>query len=187
MRMMKTKSNVIVALILIMLVSSLAFAQGGTQSGLSSRLYQKLVKEKEMVTGVGGFMDEKRGVGAFYTNATLRPGVKTEDIEAAVYAEIERLKTEPIADWELQKAKNTTRRNLINGLQSSIARAIQIGQYTVYYNDPNLINERLNKVAAVTKEDVQRVAKQYLVDTNRTVVITMPKAKAKPATGASGQ
>ena len=157
------------------------------QSGQSSRLYQKLVKEKEMVSGVNGFMDEKRGVGALYTNATLRPGVKTEDIEAAVYAEIERLKTEPIADWELQKAKNTTRRNLINGLQSSIARAIQIGQYTVYYNDPNLINERLNKVAAVTKEDVQRVAKQYLVDTNRTVVITMPKAKAKPATGASGQ
>ena len=157
------------------------------QSGQSSRLYQKLVKEKEMVSGVGGFMDEKRGVGALYTNATLRPNVKTEDIEAAIYAEIERLKTEPIADWELQKAKNTTRRNLINNLQSSILRAITIGQYTVYYNEPNLINERLNKVAAVTKDDVQRVAKQYLVDTNRTVVITLPKAKAKPATGASGQ
>jgi len=157
------------------------------QSGQSSRLYQKLVKEKEMVTGVGGFMDEKRGVGAFYTNATLRPGVKTEDIESAIYAEIDRLKKEPIADWELQKAKNTTRRNLINGLQSSLLRAITIGQYTTYYNEPNLINERLNKVAAVTKEDVQRVANKYLVDTNRTVVITMPKAKAKPATGASGQ
>ena len=59
-------------------------------------------------------------------------------------------------------------------------RAITIGQYTTYYNEPNLINERLNKVAAVTKEDVQRVANKYLVDTNRTVVITMPKAKAKP-------
>jgi predicted Zn-dependent peptidase len=157
------------------------------QSGQSSRLYQKMVKEKEMVTGVGGFMDEKRGVGAFYTNATLRPGIKTEDIEATIYAEIERLKKEPIADWELQKAKNTTRRNLINGLASSLSRAITIGQYTTYYNEPNLINERLNKVAAVTKEDVQRVANKYLIDTNRTVVITMPKAKAKPATGASGQ
>jgi zinc protease len=157
------------------------------QSGQSSRLYQKLVKEKEMVTGVGGFMDEKRGVGALYTNATLRPNVKTEDVEATIYAEIERLKKEPIADWELQKAKNTTRRNLINSLQSSLSRAITIGQYTTYYNDPNLINERLNKVAAVTKEDVQRVANKYLLDTNRTVVITMPKAKATPATGTSGQ
>jgi zinc protease len=157
------------------------------QSGQSSRLYQKLVKEKEMVTGVGGFMDEKRGVGALYTNATLRPGVKTEDIEAAIYAEIDGLKKEPIADWELQKAKNTTRRNLINGLQSALTRAIFLGQYAVYYNEPGLINNRLDKVAAVTKEDVQRVANKYLVDTNRTVVVTMPKAKAKPATGASGQ
>ena len=89
-----------------------------------------------MVTGVGGFMDEKRGIGAFFTNATLRPGIKTEDVEAVVYAEIERLKKEPIADWELQKAKNTTRRNLINSLQSSLSRAIIIGQYAVYTTTP---------------------------------------------------
>jgi predicted Zn-dependent peptidase len=157
------------------------------QGGQSSRLYQKLVREKEMATFVGGFMDEKRGVGAFYTNATLRPNVKMADVEAAIYEEIERLKKEPIAEWELQKAKNTTRRNFINGLQSSLNRAVTIGQYTVYYNEPNLINTRLDKVAAVTKEDVQRVANKYLLDTNRTVVITMPIAKAKPATGASGQ
>src|SRR5688572_1013825 len=140
-----------------------------------------------MVSGVAGFMDEKRGVGAVYTNATLRRNTKTEDVEAVAYEEIERMTQEPIADWELQKAKNTTRRNFINGLQSSLNRAVTIGQYTVYYNDPNLINVRLDKVAAVTKEDVQRVANKYLVDTNRTVVVTMPKAKAKTATGASGQ
>lgn len=157
------------------------------QSGQSSRLYQKLVKEKEMVTGVGGFMDEKRGIGGFYTNSTLRPGVKPEDVEAIIYAEIERLKKEPIADWELQKAKNTTRRNFINGLQSSLSRAVSMGQYTVYYNDPGLINTRLDKVAAVTKEDVMRVANKYLVDTNRTIVVTMPKPKAKSATSATGQ
>lgn len=157
------------------------------QNGQSSRLYQKLVKEKEMVTNVNGFIDEKRGVGAFYTSATLRPGIKTEDVEAAIYEEIERLKKEPIADWELQKAKNTTRRGFITGLQSSLNRAVTMGQYTVYYNEPNLMNTRLDKVAAVTKEDVQRVANQYLAATNRTVVVTMPKAKAKGTTSASGQ
>jgi zinc protease len=157
------------------------------QGGQSSRLYQKLVREKELVTTVGGFMDEKRGTGALYSTSTLRPGAKPEDVEAVVYAEIERLKTEPIADWELQKAKNTTRRNLINGLQSSLLRAVTLGQYTVYYNEPGLINNRLDKVAAVTKEDVQRVANKYLVNTNRTVVITMPQAKPRPATGSTGQ
>jgi predicted Zn-dependent peptidase len=156
------------------------------QSGQSSRLYQKVLKEKEMVTNIGGGMDERRGVSALITSAQLRPGVKTDDVEAVIYAEIERLKTEPIADWELQKAKNTTRRGFIEGLQSSLNRAIQLGQLTVYYGDPNLINTRLDKVMAVTKEDVQRVAKKYLADTSRTVVVTMP-AKPKSTTSASGQ
>jgi predicted Zn-dependent peptidase len=165
---------------------ALQVLSAGLQSGQSSRLYQKLVKEKELVTSVGGFIDEKRGPGAFYTSATVRQGMKPEDVEAVIYEEIERLKKEPIADWELQKAKNSTRRGFINGLQSSILRAITIGQYTTYYGDPNLINTRLDKVAAVTKEDVQRVANKYLRDTNRTVIITMPKAKPR-ATAAGAQ
>jgi zinc protease len=153
------------------------------QSGQSSRLYQTLVKDKQLVTSVNGFADEKRGTGAFYISATLKPGVKTADVEAAIYDEIVRLQKEGIADWELDKAKNNTRRGFITGLQSSLSRAIQIGVWTTYYNDPNLINTRLDKVSAVTKADVQRVANKYLTAANRTVVITMPKAKG-PATAA---
>lgn len=148
------------------------------QGGQSSRLYQKLVKDKELTTGVNGFMDEKRGLGALYVGANLRPGATTAAVETAIYEEIERLKKEPIADWELQKAKNSTRRAFINNLQSSLSRAINLTQYAIYYKDPGLINLRLDKVDAVTKADVQRVANKYLRDTNRTVVITMPKAKA---------
>jgi zinc protease len=144
--------------------------------GSSSRLNQKLVREKEMVTTAGSFAQETRGVGGFYITATPRPNIKTDDVEAAVYDEIARLQKEPIADWELQKAKTGARRNYINGLQSSLGRANSIGLYAVYYGDPNLINTRITKVEAVTKEDVQRVANKYLVQTNRTVVITVPKA-----------
>ncbi len=151
------------------------------QSGQSSRLYQALVKDKQMVQSVGGFADEKRGTGAFYTSATVRSGVKPADVEDAIYNEIERLKKDGIADWELQKAKNTTRRNFINSTQSSLSRALNLSVWTVYYNDPNLINTRLDKVNAVTKADVQRVAQKYLVATNRTVVVTIPKPKTATA------
>jgi zinc protease len=149
---------------------------GGGGGGGSSRLNQKLVREKEMVTSASSSAQETRGVGGFYVTATLRPGVKTEDVEAAIYDEIARLQKEAIADWELQKAKSGARRNYVNGLQSSLGRATSIGQYAVYYGEPNLINIRIDKVNAVTKEDVQRVANKYLVQTNRTVVITVPKA-----------
>jgi len=149
---------------------------GGGAGGSSSRLYQKLVRDRELVNSVNCGMAESRGAGPFRVTATLRRGVKSEEVEAAIYEEIERLKKEPIADWELQKAKNAARRNFINGLQSSLARANTIAQYTIYYNEPNLINTRLDKVAAVTKDDVLRVANKYLKETNRTVVITVPKA-----------
>jgi zinc protease len=155
------------------------------QSGQSSRLYQKLVKEKELATNVGGFMDQKRGVGALYISATLKPNVKPADVEAIIYEEIERLKKEGIADWELQKAKNNTRRNFINSMQNSLSRAVNIGIYSVYYNDPNLINTWLDKVGAVTKADVDRVAGKYLSATNRTVVVTMPKPKGAATTSAA--
>src|SRR2546429_9972492 len=125
-----------------------------------------------MVPIIFGSADEKPATAASYTTATLRKGIKPADVEAAIYSEIERLKKDGIADWELEKAKNTTRRNFINGLQSSLSRAIQMSVWTVYYNDPNLINTRMDKVAAVTKEDVARVANKYLMPTNRTVVIT---------------
>jgi predicted Zn-dependent peptidase len=68
-------------------------------------------------------------------------------------------------------------------MQSSLSRAINMSVWTVYYNDPNLINTRLDKVSAVTKAEVQRVANKYLTAANRTVVVTIPKKAAAPAAG----
>jgi predicted Zn-dependent peptidase len=155
--------------------------------GQSSRLYQKLVREKELVTSVSGFVDEKRGPGGFYITATLRPGKSVEDVEAIIAEEIERVQREPIADWELTKAKKTARRAVIAAIAGSLSRAILLGQYAVYYNDPQLINTRLDRIMAVTKEDVQRVAQRYLRPKNRAVVITIPKAMALPTSGQEGK
>jgi predicted Zn-dependent peptidase len=145
--------------------------------GQSSRLYQKLVKEKELVTKVTGFMDERRGPGALYLKATLRPGKKAEEVEAAIYEEIARLMSEPVADWELQKAKNSQHLEFFNLQRSAMYRAITIGVTTVHYNDPSLINTWQDKIDAVTKDDVQRVARNYLGQNNRSVIITTPKAQ----------
>lgn len=149
------------------------------QTGRSSRLYQKLVAEKPLVSNVGGEMSEKRGPGAFYITATLRPEKTTDEVEAAIYEEIERLQKEPISDEELKKAKNAAALSFMASLSRlpSLLRAIYIGQFAVYYNEPNLINTRLDKISAVTREDVERVANKYLKPTTRTIVITMPKAK----------
>jgi predicted Zn-dependent peptidase len=155
-------------------------------AGQSSRLYQKLVKEKELATGVFAFTNAMRGNGDYQITATVAPGKKLEDVEAAINQEISRIQREPIADWELDKAKNSSRRSSIQSLQGSLGIAIRLCQYAVFFNDPNLINTQFDKIAAVTKDDVQRVANKYLKSTNRTVAITIPQTKA-PNAAASRQ
>jgi zinc protease len=157
--------------------------------GQSSRLFQKLVKERELATSVTGRMDERRGPGALYITVLVRPGKKVEDVEAAIYEEIGRLAKEPVADWELAKARNSSRRNFADELQRTLNRAIDLGQIVTFYDDPNLINLELDKTEAVTKEDLRRVADKYLQPTRRTVVITVPQQKqsAPAAQGRGGE
>ena len=151
------------------------------QGGDSSRLYQSISKEKELVSGIGGYVEERIGTGGFYVIATVRPDQKPEVVEAAIYEEIKRITEEPIADWELQKARNATRLGYLQSIRSAQNRANILGSYTILFKDPHLINTRLSKIGAVTRGDVQRVARKYLIPTGRTVLTTMP-APAAPTT-----
>ncbi|MBI4483325.1 MAG: insulinase family protein [Acidobacteria bacterium] len=90
------------------------------------------------------------------------------------------MKDEAVADWELEKARMQVRRQRAQQLQSTLARAILLGQYAVYYNDPGLLNTLEQKIHRVTKDDIQVVARTYLRDSNRTVITTVPKPKAAP-------
>lgn len=155
--------------------------------GQSSRLYQKLVREKQLALGAGSFANVRRGPGAFQINANLVPGKKTEDVEAVIYEEIARLQQEPVADWELAKAKQFAKRNAVNARASSLGLAINLVEAAVSYNDPNLVNTRIDKIMAVTKEDLQRVAKEYLQPNKRTVGIAMPKARSGAGAPTAGR
>ena len=154
--------------------------------GQSSRLYQKLVKEREMAVGVFGGAQEKRGPSLGTLVVLAQPGKNLSEIEKIVYDEIERMKNEPVADWELEKVRMSLRRQRAQQLQSTLTRAILLGQYAVFYNDPGLINTLEEKVNRVTKDDIQRVARTYLKETNRTVITTMPKPKSPVATAKPG-
>jgi len=153
--------------------------------GQASRLYQTLVKDKELAVNVFCYIDEHRGPSTFNIVVLARPGKDLKEVEKAVYAEVERVKSEPIADWELEKIRMTNRRQTAQQLQSTLFRAYQIGEMASIFGDPNLINTRLDKEQSVGKQDIQRVAKTYLTEENRTVVTTLPKPKTEAAANAS--
>jgi predicted Zn-dependent peptidase len=154
------------------------------QGGDSSRLYQSLNKDKELVTSIGGYVEERIGTGGFYITALVRPDRKADAVEAAIYEEIAKVVQQPIADWELQKARNATRLGYLQSIRGAQTRATILGTYTVLFRDPGLINTRLQRINAVTREDVQRVAKKYLQATARTVLTTSPAPAAPTTPGA---
>jgi zinc protease len=147
-------------------------------SGRSSRFFENIVRQKQLSPGVNAFPGQNRGPGLFTIVGTVTPGKAVADLEAAVDAEVERVKSGPIEDWEIEKARNNARTQLVNNLGSALGRAITLGEDVLFYDDPGRINTRADRIAKVTAADVQRVAKEYLVKTGRTVVITIPKAPA---------
>jgi zinc protease len=151
-------------------------------SGRSSRLFQQIVREQQLAPNVNAGRDDALGPGLFRISGIVTPGKTSEALEAAIHAEIEKLKTGPIEEWEIEKARNNAKRAVVAGLTSSLQRAVQLANFAASFGDANLINQRVERIAKVTAADVQRVARTLLTQNNRTVVITMPKG-AKPATG----
>jgi predicted Zn-dependent peptidase len=145
-------------------------------SGVSSRLYQKLVKEKEIALSAGADANEQRGTSLFWFSVMARPNTDMNVLETLLYEEIARLQKEPIADWELAKVQMQLRRQRAQQIYSSRSRANALGHFAVFYNDPGLINSIWSRYAQVTKADLQRVAQRYFRESDRTVVTTMPKA-----------
>jgi len=150
-------------------------------SGVSSRLYQKLVKEKESALSVYADANEQRGPALFWFSIMARPNTDLGELEKLLQEEIGRVQSRPVADWELKKVKMQLRRQRAQQLYSTRSRANSLGHLAVYYNDPNLVNTIWHRYDAVTSADLQRVARLYFKDSNRTVVTTLPKAPAKPA------
>jgi predicted Zn-dependent peptidase len=147
--------------------------------GRSSRLYESIVRQKQLSTGVTAFAGTSRGPGLFQFAGSPQPGKTVAELEAAIEEEIEKVKTGQVADWEMDKARNSARSGFVASLGSTNSRAVQLSQNAMFYNDPNRINTRADAIAKVTAPDVQRVARQYLVKTGRTVVTTVPKPPAK--------
>jgi zinc protease len=146
-------------------------------SGKSSRLYKSLVYDKQIALYAGGdYEDVSADPHLFYVYAGVMPGKSSDEVEKALYTEIERLKTEPVTDEELQKAKNQVEASFIMGQDSVFYQAMLLGQFETVA-DWRMLERYVPGVQAVKKEDVQNVAKKYFIEENRTVGILVPVKK----------
>jgi len=147
-------------------------------NGVSSRLYQKLVKQKEIALSVYADANEHRGPSLFWFSVMARPNTDLSELEKLIYEEIGRLQNDPVSHEEIEKVHMQLRRQRATQLYSTRSRANALGHFAVYYNQPELINTVWEKYEQVSQADLQRVARTYFKETSRTVVTTLPKPAA---------
>jgi predicted Zn-dependent peptidase len=139
--------------------------------GRTSRLYRTLVRDKKIASvaqGGTGFPGVKYP-HIFYFFAAPMPGHKPDEIAEAIHGEIDRLKKEDISDDELKMVKTRSRANLIRGLDSNEGLATALALYQTLYGDWRELFRTVDRIDAVTKADIRRVANQVFLPTNRTV------------------
>jgi zinc protease len=142
--------------------------------GQSSRLYKKLVVEKQMVVDVGaGYDMTSFDPGLFVVSAQMRPGIKAADTQVEVEKELAAMRDAPVGAEELQKAKNLEQAQFVYGQDSVMREAEMLGVYEML-GDYHMVDKYLDGIDKVTVADVQRVAKTYLVATNMTEGVLVP-------------
>lgn len=133
--------------------------------GGSSRLYQSLVKEKQLFSNLDCYHFGTVEPGLLTVEGKLVKGVKMEDAEKAVAEEIEKMKTHLVSDIELQKIKNKTESVIAFEDMAVMSRANSLAFYELL-GDAALMNNELEKYQLVTAEDIRNYSKIIFEDTN---------------------
>ena len=147
-------------------------------TGKSSRLYQRLVDRDKSVTSSNATYHDHIDPSLFYLQAELKPGFKLPEVERAVYDEIERLKQADVSPAELAKAKRLIEADLVLSNEEPLQQAMLLGQYETISSGQSVPEESrgfryletmLDRINAVSVNDVARAAEEYLIEDNRTV------------------
>ena len=123
--------------------------------------------------GFGNFTEDPN---LFWAYAIMNPRFKPQDGEKAVIGILDGLKTQPVSDTELQKAKNQEISGFILGRDTDEQKAVALENAAVIGKNPDLVNTELDRYRKVTPEDIERVAKEYFVPQHATILTITPAA-----------
>ncbi|WP_437334608.1 M16 family metallopeptidase [Sorangium sp. So ce394] len=152
-------------------LSLAAFVLGG---GESSRLEALLVGDKAVAQSVRVAIDRHRGPDLFSIDVRLAEGARVGDVEKLIEGEIRTLATAGPPAAELSRARRQLQSAFVSGLAGASARARALAEHELLFGDASRLNGELARYFAVTREDVQRAARDHLGPTRRTIVETYP-------------
>jgi zinc protease len=133
--------------------------------GQSSRLYQRLVKEKELFTSISSFVMGTIDPGLMVVSGRLKPGVTFAQAETEVQAVLDDLIQNGATEEELTKVKNQAESTIEFGEVEVMNRAMNLA-FAKLSGDANLVNEEIGMIERVSLTDIQRVARQIILEEN---------------------
>jgi zinc protease len=146
--------------------------------GKNSRLHRRLVYEEQLAQWVSASQFSRPMGGQFGITVQARPGVELSRIQRIVDEEVERLKSEPPTDREVQRARNNIESGYVQGMQSVLGRADQLNSYYIYTGNPGYVDEDLARYQGVTPQSVQQAVRQYLTE-GRVVLSVVPQGQTQ--------
>jgi predicted Zn-dependent peptidase len=148
-------------------------------TGNSSRLYSEMVDKKQIAVGVQAFPLDLEDAGILGLFAVSHPTVTMDQLATEFKSQIENVQQSGVTQQEFEKARNQVETQYARRFNNALDKAQALAEYETYFNDPTLINTEIDRYMAVTREDIQRVAKKYLVPSNRVVLKYLTPAQGE--------
>jgi predicted Zn-dependent peptidase len=142
-------------------------------------LHRTLVREQQIAVDTTAFTyDLAKGSDLLVIDATARPGISAEALEAAVAGELDRLLADGVQEHELTRARAIIETDYLTAIQSAQDRADRLSMFATYFDDPMRVNTELERYRAVSVAQVRAFAQQYLGADNRASLSYIPRVAA---------
>jgi zinc protease len=147
-------------------------------AGKSSLLYRDLVYDRQMAQDIAAYVDPSEAVGTFVITATARPGVAPEGLAAAILEHLDRIAAEPLAEADLERARNKVLTDYYSALQKLDTRADLFSQFATYFDDPGGLEREVERYSTLGSREVLDYAAAYFAPDSRARVTVVPRSAA---------
>ena len=146
-------------------------------SGKKAPMYKVLVKEKELTSRTTAYNRSQQIAGEFHVVITANDGVDLDNVEAAIFESFALFEKEGVTDRDIERIKAGLETQFYNGISSVLGKSFQLARYNVFTGNPSFIEQDIENIKKVTKEDVLRVYNTYIKDKPFVMTSFVPKGQ----------
>ncbi len=145
--------------------------------GKKAPLYKILEKERKLTSSQSAFNNSLEIAGSFGITVTANEGVSLKDIEKGIFESLKLFETEGFTEDDVERIKASQETNFYNGISSLLGKSFQLATYNEYAGDPSYYKTDIDKMKAVTREDILRVYNKYIKDKPYLATSFVPKGQ----------